>query len=151
MRRAALQAPRRAVAVIASALLLAACTASAPSAAPGHAPAPTRPEPTALSASTVLPTTTRSPAAPTPTRPAPTAPAAAAPAKPSARAEVTYRFVQQLSTPEEVDEIGAMLKQTPGILDVFGDERQITIGYDPTLQTPEQIRDQLTSVRHPVQ
>jgi hypothetical protein len=148
MRRAVLQA-WRAVAALVPALLLTTCTSSAPSAAPSKAQTPTRAEPTAVSASTVVPTATRP--AVTPTRPATTAPTGAAPATSSNRAEVTFRFVQQLSTPEEVDEIGAVLKQTPGILDVFGDERQITIGYDPALRTPEQIREQLGAVRHPVQ
>jgi hypothetical protein len=148
MRRAARQARRWTILV--AALLLTACNSSAPSAAPSKAQTPTRAEPTAVSAGTVVPTATRPPA-PTPPRPAPTAPPAAAPAKPTNRAEVTYQFQQQLSTPEEVDEIGAMLRQTPGILDIFGDERQITVGYDPALRTPAQIRDQLASVQHPVQ
>jgi len=34
---------------------------------------------------------------------------------------------------------------------VFGDERSITIGYDPARRTPDQIRDQLGSARHPVE
>lgn len=150
MRRPTRQARRPATLLLLT-VLLAACTSSAPSAAPSKAQTPTRAEPTAVSASTVVPTAMRPAAPPTPTRPAPTAPPAAAPSKPTGRAEVTYRFHQQLSTPEEVDEIGAMLKQTAGILDVFGDERQITIGYDPARRTPDQIRDQLTAVQHPVQ
>jgi cell division septation protein DedD len=149
MRRAARQALWQAIPLVVAGLL-AACTSSAPSAAPSTAQTPTLAEPTAVSASTVVPTATR-PAAPSPTRPAPTASPAAAPARPTNRAEVTYRFVHQLSTPEEVDEIAAMLRLTPGIVDVFGDERQITIGYDPALRTPEQIRDQMASVQHPVQ
>jgi hypothetical protein len=150
MRRVLRQVWRRATLLVVTGLL-AACTSSAPSAAPSKPQTPTRAEPTAVTGSTVVPTATRPAAAPSSTRPAPTAPPAAAPAKPTSRAEVTYRFVQQLSTPEEVDEIGAMLRQTPGILDIFGDERQITVGYDPALRTPAQIRDQLASVQHPVQ
>jgi hypothetical protein len=134
---------------VAAALLLGACTSSAPSAAPNAATTPTRSAPTAVTASTVVPTATR-PAA-TPTRPATAGPSGAVPTGPSNRAEVTFRFVQRLSTPEEIEEIGTVLKEAPGILDVFGDERSITIGYDPARRTPDQIREQLASAHHPVE
>jgi hypothetical protein len=107
----------------------------------------------------------------TPTRPAspgaPTAPAAAKPAaatpagapastaapaavNPSNRAEATFTLLERLSTPEEIEEIGAILRTNTGILDVFGDERSITIGYDPSLMAPDRIRELLSGARHPV-
>jgi hypothetical protein len=61
------------------------------------------------------------------------------------------RFVNQLSTPEEIDEIGTVLKDDRGVLDVFGDERTITIGYDPSRITPDRVRQLLGNARHPVE
>ncbi|HWP29852.1 MAG TPA: hypothetical protein VNM50_09980, partial [Chloroflexota bacterium] len=70
----------------------------------------------------------------------------------SSRAEATFRFVTRLSTPEEIEEIGHVLKETePCVLDYFGDERSITIGYDASRCTPEQLRERLGAARHPVE
>jgi hypothetical protein len=126
-----------------------ATTPTRPAATPAGAAAPAPGAPTAVTATTAVATATR-PAA-TATSPPATAPPGAAPSKPSNRAEVTFRFATRLSTPEEIDEIGNILKERSGILDVIGDERSITIGYDPARLAPDQIRELLGNARHPVE
>ena len=125
------------------------------------APAPT-PKPAAPAATSTpaaaTPTIARggatvTTAGPVPTQTRPPASPAGAPSKPGAsnRQEVTLRFVRSLSTPEEVLEIADVLQRQPGILDVEGNERTITVGYDPGQRTPAQIADLLAAQQHPVQ
>jgi hypothetical protein len=136
-------------------LLIGACTQAAPAPPPQPAgPAATATAaPAAAAATPVRGGATPTPAGPAPTPTRPPASPAGAPSKPSAsnRQEVTLRFAQSLSTPEEVLEIADVLRRQPGILDVEGNERTITVGYDPGQRTPAQIADLLAAQQHPVQ
>ena len=79
---------------------------------------------------------------------------AAGPAAPGVatgvRSVVTLEFVAALSTPEEVDEIEVGLRRTRGIIDVSGNERTLTVGYDAGLILPGQIRALLDGMKHAV-
>jgi hypothetical protein len=141
VRRTFGQARRWLQAGAALSLLLAACAPSAPT------PTPTPPR---AAGATATPAATPTRPAPTPTRSA--APAPTATPRSGSRVEATFRFVTRLSTPEEIEELGHVLKETePCVLDYFGDERSITIGYDASRCTLEQLRERLGAARHPVE
>jgi hypothetical protein len=127
------------------ALALGACSPSGP------APPPTAVRPSA-SLPTAAPTVAGTRAAPqaSPTRPAASTSGTPSSASVAARETATFRFVSRLSTPEEIDEIADIVRRQPGILDVTGDEREITLGYDPGRVNPDQIRGYLASAQHPV-
>jgi hypothetical protein len=101
---------------------------SAPVAVPTATPAPT---------ATPIPATTATPA-PTVT-PEP------------AGEKVSFNFVTQLSTAEEGDDIQRALHDVEGILSIRGDEFGLTITYDPKIITPEELRQKLAQIGHPVQ
>jgi hypothetical protein len=106
-------------------VLLVAC---GPGAAPSVTTAPT---PAVQASQTLAATAPASTTAPTPT--ATTA---------SARAEVLLRFAPgtNIADVDDITDIVTHLKNTPGILDGFGDEGQITIVYDPRQITVDRIR-----------
>lgn len=115
-------------------VLLLAC---GPAAAPSSTPAPM---PAAQSFQTPAATAPASTTAPTPT-------ATSAPA----RAEVLLRFAPgtNIADVDDITDMVAHLKSTPGIHDGFGDEGQITIVYDPRQVTVEQIRRLLEEMSYP--
>ena len=113
---------RKAVALV-GALLVACGTSASPSLSPAPTPAAQTP-----------------PATATPTTPARTSPPVAT--RNPANAEVLLRWAPgvNISDIDDVSDIITHLKNTPGIVDGFGDEAQITILYDPQRITPEKIR-----------
>lgn len=66
------------------------------------------------------------------------------------RSEVKLEFVNQLASAEEVDDISLVLKRTPGIVSIAGNEIAITVVYDAGLILPNQIRATLASMGHPL-
>jgi hypothetical protein len=51
---------------------------------------------------------------------------------------------------DDVDELMGRLKAMPGIKGGYGSETEVTIIYDPTQTTPEQIQNLLASWGYPV-
>lgn len=110
---------------------------------PTSTPAATAtPVPTDTATSVPEATATPAPAA-TPT-PAPTA----TPEPVGERA--SFEFVNQLSTAEEGEDIEIALHDVEGILSVRGDEFGLTITYDPDTITPDELRQRLAQIGHPV-
>lgn len=126
---------RGAVALI-GVLLLSCGPAAAPSATPA---------PTAVAQSSQTPAATAPPSTSTP-------PPASSPtsAPNAARAEVLLRFAPgtNIADVDDITDIVAHLKSSPGIHDGFGDEGQITIVYDPRLITVERIRTLLEEMSY---
>ena len=111
-------------------------------------------EPTSTPADTAtsVPTATAT-SAPTDTpTPAPTATPLPAPtATPEPVGErVSLEFVNQLSTAEEGEDIEMALHDVEGILSIRGDEFGLTITYDPDIITPDEVRQALAQIGHPV-
>jgi hypothetical protein len=99
----------------------------------------------------VEPSQTAPPAAlPTPSPPR-TSPATAT--QSPAHAEVVLRWAPGavISDIDDIYDMVTHLRNTPGIVDGFGDEKQITILYDPGLVTPETIRRLLADMGFPTQ
>lgn len=90
------------------------------------------------------PAATPAPTLAAPSSQAPAATAAASPAATatSARVDVLLKFAPgtNIADVDDITDIVAHLKNTPGIHDGFGDEGQITIVYDPRLINVERIR-----------
>jgi hypothetical protein len=118
------------------ALLGALVLACGPGAAPSVSPAPT---PAAQSSGTPVATAPASTTAPPAATPSPV------------RAEVLLRFAPgtNISDIDDVYDMITHLKNTPGILDGFGDENQITVVYDPRQVTVEHIRRLLEEMSYP--
>lgn len=76
------------------------------------------------------------------------APAAAPPV--IAGTTKTFEFATPLTTIEEFDPFAEEFRKVNGILGVSGNERSITIRWDPARFTEAQLRDLLASLRHPV-
>lgn len=111
--------------------------------APTSTPAATAtPVPTATATSVPEATATPVPAA-TPT-PAPTA------TPEPAGEKISLEFVNQLSTAEEGEDIERALHDVEGILTIRGDEFGLTITYDPDIITPDEVRQALARIGHPV-
>lgn len=130
---------RNAVALVSAVLM--ACGASAlPSPSPAGTPAAERPQtPPPAAAPTTAPARGTSPArAPTATRN-------------PAHAEVILRWDAGaiISDVDDVSDMVVHLKNTPGVIDGFGDEAQITILYDPQQVTVERIRRALADMGFP--
>ena len=97
------------------------------------------------------------PAPPTPTS-APTATlAVAAPtsAPPTATAvqageKVTFEFVMSLSTIEELEPILNLVEEIEGVLGASGSQVDITITYDPTVVTVEELQARMSEIGYPV-
>jgi len=109
---------------------------------------PTPGQVAATAVPTAAPTRAATAAGAAPTQPAagPVAPGVAT----GVRTALTVEFVAALSTPEEVDEIEVGLRRTRGIIDVSGNERTLTVGYDAGLILPGQIRALLDGMKHAV-
>jgi len=93
-----------------------------------------------------------SPASPQTTAPARTSPGRTPTASRNpAHAEVYLRWDAGaiISDVDDVLDIVTHLKNTPGIVDGFGNEAEITIIYDPQLITVERIRRALTDMGFP--
>ncbi len=67
-------------------------------------------------------------------------------------AEVTFYWAPEMII-NDADDIPHILMtiRHPGILDGYGDEQSITIRYDPSRISPEEIRARLNSAGHPVE
>jgi len=76
-------------------------------------------------------------------QPATTAPAATGVSK-------DFQFATPLATIEEFDPLAATIKKSDGILDVSGNERSITIKWDPAKLDETKVRTILTNSGHPV-
>ena len=72
--------------------------------------------------------------------------AAAAPAGTSKE----FTFSSPLATIEEFEPMASPLKQKPGILEVTGSERTITVKWDPSKIDEAGVRKLLTDSGHPV-
>jgi copper chaperone CopZ len=55
-----------------------------------------------------------------------------------------------LSSIEEIDDIDLLLHNVPGILGIEGDEKSITITYDPAVITVDQLQQQMEAIGYPV-
>jgi aerobic-type carbon monoxide dehydrogenase small subunit (CoxS/CutS family) len=77
-------------------------------------------------------------------------PVAPALADGSATASRQFEFATPLGTIEVYDEIALELKQTPGIVEVSGSERTITVTWDPARLDEARVRRLLTQTGHPV-
>lgn len=90
---------------------------------------------------TSVPAATSTPAPP-PATPVPAAPATPAPAAtPTPVTEsVTFEFVNELATLEELEDMALELEEVEGIKGISGNEVSITIRYDPELLTVEELR-----------
>lgn len=114
------------------------------------ATAPPSPGPVTTAAQSVQ--TPRPAASPTTAPPRTTSPSpAATPTRNATRAEVTLRW-DTGAIISDVDEAGVIvsrLKNTPGIIDGFGDETQITVAYDPQQLTVDRIRRVLADMGFP--
>lgn len=124
----------RNVVALVGALLVACSTSASPSPAPTSAPTQTAPgtaAPTTAAPRTSPPVATQNPG----------------------RADVVLRWAPgtNISDIDDVYDMISHLKNTPGILDGFGDESQITVVYNPQLVTPEQIRRLLADMGFPTQ
>jgi hypothetical protein len=124
----------RKVVALVGALLVACSTSASPSPAPTSAPTQTAPgtaAPTTAAPRTSPPVATQNPG----------------------RADVVLRWAPgtNISDIDDVYDMISHLKNTPGILDGFGDESQITVVYNPQLVTPEQIRRLLADMGFPTQ
>lgn len=137
------------------ALLVASCSLYASSTSSG----PPASERATASTATTAPVPTASPTAPlssfiAPARPSPTnAPAQTPSARPTVTsAEATFYWASEMII-NDADDIPYILMtiRHPGILDGYGDEQSITIRYDPSRITPEEIRARLNSAGHPVE
>lgn len=124
--------------------ILVACGASAP---PPPSPAVTPAVGGAQSAQTTAPATPSAALPAARTSPAQTATATRNPA----RAEVTLRWDAGalISDVDDVFAIVTRLKNTPGILDGFGDESSITVVYDPQQMNVDKIRRLLLDMGFP--
>jgi hypothetical protein len=76
------------------------------------------------------------------------APAAAPPV--IAGTTKTFEFATPLTTIEEFDPFAEEFRKVNGILGVSGNERSITIRWDPARFTEAQLRELLASLRHAV-
>ncbi len=76
-----------------------------------------------------------------------TAPAAAPAAPATTKA---FDFATPFTTIEDFDTFVEPLKARPGIVDISGSERTITVKWDPSKFTEQQIRDLLASLGHAV-
>jgi hypothetical protein len=61
-----------------------------------------------------------------------------------------FEFATPLATIEEFDPVAAPIRQRPGILEVSGSERTITIRWDPSKLDESGVRQILTETGHPV-
>src|SRR2546429_1576510 len=61
-----------------------------------------------------------------------------------------FQFVTPLATIEEFDPLAATIKKSDGVLDVSGNERSITIKWDPAKLDETKVRTILTNSGHPV-
>ena len=127
----------RKAAALVGALLVGCGTSASPSPGPAVSPGAETPPPAA---------------APTTAPPPPTSPGRAATAtRNPAHAEVVLRWDAGaiISDVDDVSDMVTHLKNTPGIIDGFGDEAEITILYDPQQVTVERIRRLLTDMGFP--
>lgn len=124
-------------------VVLAACGGGTTPAPATSAPAPATSAPATSAPATSAPGTATS--AP------PTATSAPAASPTSGGQQVTFQFVQALSTIEEMEDIAALLHDVPGVLSVEGNENKITIHYDPGVITEDDLRKTMGDIGHPVQ
>lgn len=101
-------------------------------------------------AATAVPPTSAA-AQPTAAGPVPTAPGVAT----GRRSEVKFVFVTPLKPAEEAEPpelvaIRTALMKVPGFIDISGDEKGATVGYDAGLITVEQLMQKLSDLQHPV-
>jgi copper chaperone CopZ len=68
----------------------------------------------------------------------------------AASERIEVDFVRPLSTVEEVDDIENLLHNVDGIISIRGNEIGLTITYDPSILTPDDIRQQMSNIGHPV-
>lgn len=113
------------------------------------------PATTSAPEATSAPATATSPPSATSTPLAATSAPATATSAPAATPEpegeeVTFEFVAELSSIEEIDDIDLLLHDVEGILGVEGDEKSITITYDPAVITVDELQQVLESIRYPV-
>jgi len=83
------------------------------------------------------------------------APVQAAPANTSAGSQTAgtskeFEYVQALPTIEEYEPLASKVKQQPGILDVQGSERTITIKWDPSKVDEAGVRKYMSDAGRPV-
>ena len=114
------------------------------------APATSAPAPATSAPATSAPATATS-APGTATSAPPTATSAPAASPTSGGQQVTFQFVQALSTIEEMEDIAALLHDVPGVLSVEGNENKITIHYDTGVITEDDLRKTMGDIGHPVQ
>ncbi len=79
-----------------------------------------------------------------------TARAAIAPAPTAPGTSKEFQFATPFATIEEFDPFASVVKKRDGILDVSGNERSITIKWDPAKLSEQQVRDLLASAGRPV-
>ena len=120
-----------------------------------EAPASTSLPPTNTSAPDLEPTqspATEAPAEPTampePTSEPPTP--ASEPTEEPGTTKVTFEFVTELETIEELDPIILDLEEVEGIVGLSGTEQTISITYDPDVLTEENIRTLMEQIGKPV-
>jgi aerobic-type carbon monoxide dehydrogenase small subunit (CoxS/CutS family) len=75
---------------------------------------------------------------------------AATAAQPAAGTSKDFEFQTPLATIEEFEPLASPLKEKPGILEVGGSERTITVKWDPTKIDEAGVRKALTDSGHPV-
>lgn len=116
------------------------------------------------SGTTVAPTATSAPATAT-SAPAPAAATSAPATATSAPAtatlapqntpeaageEVTFQFANPLATIEELEDISSLLHNVEGILSVEGNEKNITIMYDPAITDVDKLMQTMETIGFPV-
>lgn len=82
---------------------------------------------------------------------APRPQAAAAPAQAAGPTAKQFQFATALGTIEQYDELAIELKGRPGIVDVAGSERTVTITWNPAQLDEAKVRQMLAETGHPVQ
>ncbi len=76
--------------------------------------------------------------------------AAITPAPVAAGTSKEFQFATPFATIEEFDPFASVIKKRDGILDVSGNERSITIKWDPAKLSEQQVRDLLAGAGRPV-
>lgn len=123
--------------VLASAMFIAACSGTAPT--PTPVPPTLEPTPAPTATPTVTPTVTPT-LAPTNT-PRPTA-------------QISFEWDPGGVRPSDADDVAAIVadvtREGEGLLSGYGNEQGLTLQYDPTLITVEEIQEILARIGHPV-
>jgi hypothetical protein len=73
-----------------------------------------------------------------------------APVASAASASREFEFVTPLNTIELLDALAVELKQKPGLLDVSGSERTVTVTWDSAKLDETRVRQVMAETGHPV-